>query len=140
MNNKKNMMVIGVISIISTLLMTGIPFGVEVLQICNVIVFFAGIVLIIFFGMIRQNDKLLMIISITYAFLLFAITIIIESTSDTYTLLAVGFIPGLLMSIAGLRRTHKGCRSKICYIVNAIALLISVLSVGLIFLNGGIII
>ena len=39
MNNKKYMMVIGVISIISTLLMTGIPFGVEVLQICNVIVF-----------------------------------------------------------------------------------------------------
>ncbi|MCR5060598.1 MAG: hypothetical protein K6A80_06155 [Saccharofermentans sp.] len=136
MNSKKCLITTGIIASLSSLLMTAIPFGTGILEIINAVIFAAGIITILFFGLVRKNDLLVMISSIIYVVIFMTVTLIIETTFKGFTLVAVGFVPGAVMSITALIRTAKGCRSKASYIVNGIALLLALAGAALAVING----
>ena len=136
MNSKKCLITTGIIASLSSLLMTAIPFGTGILEIINAVIFAAGIIAILFFGLVRKNDLLVMISSIIYVVIFMTVTLIIETTFKGFTLVAVGFVPGAVMSITALIRTAKGCRSKASYIVNGIALLLALAGAALAVING----
>ncbi len=136
MNSKKCLITTGIIASLSSLLMTAVPFGTGILEIINAVIFAAGIIAILVFGLVRKNDLLVMISSIIYVVLFMTVTQIIETTLKGFTLVAVGFVPGAVMSITALIRTAKGCRSKASYIVNGIALLLALACIALAVIKG----
>ncbi|SCW49384.1 hypothetical protein SAMN02910456_01414 [Ruminococcaceae bacterium YRB3002] len=137
MNSKKCLITTGIIASISSLIMTAIPFGTGILEIINAVIFAAGIAAILFSGLVRKNDRLVMISSIIYAVLLSTVTLIIEAKLTGFTLVAVGFVPGAIMSVTALIRTAKGCKSKASYIVNGIALFLALAGLAMAVLKGG---
>ena len=128
----------GILSILASLLIVGIPIGSSVLEIINIIIYILGLLIIIYFGLIKKNDKCLIIFSVIYLVILMTLVGIIEVNYTSYNLIAIGFIIGLLLSIVGLVNSNKNknkYKIRISVIVNVIGLIISFLSFVMIFFN-----
>ena len=139
MNSNKNEIVLGVLSILSTMLFTGIPIGKNIIEIITITVFLIGLLLIIYFEFIKRNSKITIITSIVYLLILLLLVGIIETKYKDFTLIAIGFIPGLLISSGGLVLTKKN-KTKVGLILNIIGLVLSIISLLLVITNGGFII
>ena len=143
MKNYKAGIIIGIISIISNLTLVGIPFGSNLIEIINEIIFAIGLLMIQYFGIIKKNDKSAIISMILYIILLLIFTTIVELNYKKFYLLAIGFLPGLIISIIGLIRTKNNkekYKTKVSLVLNTLGLITSIISIIMIFLNGGFII
>ena len=133
----------GIISILMTLLLTGIPLGNSHLEIVNIILYIVGLILVLYLGLIIGNDKATLITMIGYLIVSGALTIYIECTTKYEAIFSVGFLSGLIVSFIGLIRTNA-VREKyyvrFSFIINSLALLLAVASLVLIFVNGGLIV
>ena len=139
MKKYKNGIIIGLLSILSSLIVVGIPIGSSILEIINIIIYIIGLLTIIYFGFIKKNDKYLLVFSFIYLILLTIFTSIIELNNDSYNVMAIGFIIGLLLSIIGIinsNRNKDGYNVSLSIGINIIALIISLLSFLMIFING----
>lgn len=139
MKSNKNEIVLGILSIISSLLFTGIPIGKNLIEVITIIVYLIGLLLIIYFGLIKRNSKSTMIVSIIYLLILLIMVVIIETKYKDFTLLAIGCIPGLLISTSGLIITKRN-KTKVSILLNIIGLVLSIISLLMIIPNGGFII
>ena len=135
--------VMGVIAIVSSLLFVGVPFGISILEIVNTALFIVGFIAVLLVGLAFKKPFAAMIISILYVVSLFILTLAIESGSNGFTLVAVGFIPGLVIAATGLISSLQiKSKKKILpsMIVNILAILVSCANVYLSYVNGGFII
>ena len=139
MKNNKNEVFLGILSIISSLLFTGIPIGKNLPEIITIIVYIIGLLLIIYFGLIKRNSKSTMIVSVLYLLILLVMVTTIETKYKDFTLLAIGCIPGLLISTGGLIITKRN-KTKVGLILNIIGFVLSIISLLMIIPNGGFII
>lgn len=141
MKNYKSGIILGIVSIISTIIFVGIPIGNNFFEIVNEILYVTGLMVLLYLGLIRKNDKFTIIFSIVYLIVLFILTGFIELNYNDFTLVAIGIIPGLLISIVGLIRTISNMakyKTRVSLIINIIALILSIISFLMIFLNRGI--
>ena len=139
MKKYKNGIIIGLLSILSSLIVVGIPIGSSILEIINIIIYIIGLLAIIYFGFIKKNDKYLLVFSFIYLILLIILAGIIEVYYKDYNIMAIGFIIGLLFSIIGIinsNRNKDGYNISFSIGINIIALIISVFSFLMIFING----
>lgn len=135
--------VMGVIAIVSSLLFVGVPFGISILEIVNTALFIVGFIAVLLVGLAFKKPFAAMIISILYVVSLFILTLAIESGSNGFTLVAVGFIPGLVIAATGLISSLQiKSKKKILpsMIVNILAILVACANVYLSYVNGGFII
>ena len=139
MKNNKNGIILGIISILSSLLFTGMPIGKNLFEIVAIMLYVTGLLLIIYFGFLKRNSKNTIITSIVYLIILFILVVFIEMQYKDFIILAIGFIPGLLISISGLILT-KDNKTKVSLVLNVIGLILSIISLLLVILNGGFII
>ncbi|MCR4776471.1 MAG: hypothetical protein K5869_08855 [Saccharofermentans sp.] len=140
MNNRGFLLTTGALAFLSVLAINGVPFGSGPLEIFNLIVFFAGLIAVLVIGLFLKNDKIFMFSTVIYTVVSVALIMAVEVTCKDFILAGIGFFPGLCLSIAGLIRTRKSCREAGCYIVNGIALVVSLLSLALAFFTGNMII
>ena len=142
MKNYKNGMILGILSILCSLIFVGIPIGNNILEIINIIIYLTGLLLILFFSIVKKNDKIILITTIIYISLLTLFTILIELNNNYLFLIAIGFIPGLIISISGLiisKNNKQKYNPKISTIINSIGLLLSIISLLMAINNGFII-
>lgn len=143
MKNYKDGIILGVLAIISTLLFTGIPAGTNILEIITLVIFILGTLLIVFLGIIKKNSKSTVMSSIVYLIILFFIVLVVESQYKDATILAIGFIPGLVLSTTGLILSisnKNNYKTKASKILNIIGIVLSIISLLMVIPNGGFII
>jgi hypothetical protein len=90
---------------------------------------------------LKAEDNNLLICTISYLVITFALTSIIESSDREYTKLLLGWLPGLIIGIVGLLRSNKNkdiYNIKIAKILNIIGIALSVINLigGLITYKG----
>lgn len=132
--------VLGIISIITSLLFTGVPVAFSNLPLINIIVFILGLLGLIAMYL-KAEDKHLLIYIISYLVITFTLTAIIETSDIEYTLLLLGWLPGLIIGIVGLLRSIKNkeiYNIKIAKILCIIGMALSVINLvgGLITYKG----
>ena len=140
MKNYKDGIILGVISILSSSLFVGIPVGKNLIEIVTTIFYVIGLLLIIYFGLIKRSSKRTIITSIVYLIILFLLVAFVEMQYKDFIILAVGFVPGLLISISGLILTKNNktkYKTKVSLVLNIIGLIISIISLLLAIPNGG---
>ena len=140
MKNYKDGIILGVISILSSSLFVGIPVGKNLIEIVTTIFYVIGLLLIIYFGLIKRSSKRTIITSIVYLIILFLLVAFVEMQYKDFIILAVGFVPGLLISISGLVLTKNNktkYKTKVSLVLNIIGLIISIISLLLAIPNGG---
>ena len=140
MNNSGFLSTTGILAFLSVLAVNGVPFGTGPLEIFSLIVFFAGLIAVLIIGLFFMNDKLFMLSALLYFVVSVALIMAVEVTCKDFILAGIGFFPGFCLSIAGIIRTRKTCRSAGCYVINGIALAASVLSLSFAVLTGNMII
>lgn len=138
----KSGITIGILSILSSLIIVGIPIGNNILEIINIIFYITGLLIILYLNFIKKNNKYLLIFTIIYLIILTTMIGIIELKYNNYNLLTIGFSIGLILSIIGLINSNKNKNKyniKSSIIINVIALIISILSFIMIFINNSLI-
>lgn len=146
MGNLKNLknykfgIIIGILSIITSLLITGVPIGPSPIELINIAIYILGIIPIIVLAIKKKNDKLTLIALLLYLAIIFSLTIIIEKNYSDFKLYAIGWIPGFIMSLIGLLRSKdvkKTYNIRACMALSIIGLIISIISLILVIPNGG---
>ncbi len=136
--------ILGVVSILCSLLFVGIPVGFNnIIEIITAIFFAAGLVIIACLGFVAKNDKVTAISSVIYAVILFVLVTAVELNCEGYILLAIGFAPGLVISITGIVKTAQvksENKIKASFIFNIAGLVLSVANFMLALLSGSLII
>lgn len=95
--------IMGLTSIISTLLLAGVPTGTSTpLEVANGAVFAAGIISVLMFGPVMKKHASACLISILYVLVLTLMSYYIEIYTRGYTMYTVGYVPGLVISFAGI--------------------------------------
>ena len=143
MKNFRDGIILGIISIVSSLLFVGIPIGNRLLEIIMLVVFISGLLLIMYYGWIKKDSKKIVYISIAYFILLFILVGFIQSFYQDFSLVAIGFVPGLVISLLGviLSKINKyQYKVKISFILNIIGLILSFISFLFVIVNGGFVI
>ena len=124
--------ILGVLSILSGLLMVGIPWGSEMIEIVNLAVIAIGAFAIILLGVFKKKYTLAVILSVIYLAAVFAMTAIIEGNKMDYSyMLYIGFVPGLTMAATGMITSiqQKGKRKILAgMIITSIGMLINAAS------------
>ena len=124
--------ILGVLSILSGLLMVGIPWGSEMIEIVNLAVIAIGAFAIILLGVFKKKYTLAVILSVIYLAAVFAMTAIIEGNEMNYAyMLYIGFVPGLTMAVTGMITSiqQKGKRKILAgMIITSIGMLINAAS------------
>ena len=132
----------GILSVLSSLMMSGIPFGTEIIEIANAIVLLIGVVAVIILGVFKKKYTSAIIVSVIYLAVLFLLTMMIELNMIGFVLVGVGFMPGLSLALTGLITSlqRKGEKKILAGIVlNALGILVSIVSLALSVMNGFII-
>ena len=132
----------GILSVLSSLMMSGIPFGTEIIEIANAIVLLIGVVAVIILGVFKKKYTSAIIVSVIYLAVLFLLTMMIELNMIGFVLVGVGFMPGLSLALTGLITSlqRKGEKKILAGIVlNALGILVSIASLALSVMNGFII-
>lgn len=143
MKNYQKGILLGLFAIISCLVFVGIPFGTNILEIISECVYILGLVGILYLGLFKKSDKALLIYTPIYLLITFILVFLVESTYKNYTLVVLGFLPSLIISIVGIKRSidnKENYKTTISLIVNIIALILSIISMLAIIPNGGFII
>ena len=133
-------MVLGILSIVSTCAFTGMQVGTNALEILALAVNAVGILALLCFGLLRKKDKNTLIAAGVYRAILFALVIFVETRYENYTLVAIGFLPGAVMSMIGLLRTRSSrdrYKTKADLILNGIGLALSLASLCMVIPDGG---
>jgi hypothetical protein len=142
MKNYKQGIIFGVLSIISGLLLSGIPFGTNVIEIINAAVLVLGVITLLIIGISKRRYTASVIEAAVYLVVLFVLTMIIELNMSDFVIVGVGFVPGLSMAVTGLITSmqQQGNRKVLAGImINSIGILISIISLGMSVMNGFII-
>ena len=122
--------------------MSGIPFGTEIIEIANAIVLLIGVVAVIILGVFKKKYTSAIIVSVIYLAVLFLLTMMIELNMIGFVLVGVGFMPGLSLALTGWITSlqRKGEKKILAGIVlNALGILVSIVSLALSVMNGFII-
>ena len=128
----------GILSVLSSLMMSGIPFGTEIIEIANAIVLLIGVVAVIILGVFKKKYTSAIIVSVIYLAVLFLLTMMIELNMIGFVLVGVGFMPGLSLALTGLITSlqRKGEKKILAGIVlNALGILVSIASLALSVMN-----
>ncbi|MBO6230125.1 MAG: hypothetical protein J6O50_06120 [Ruminiclostridium sp.] len=131
--------IIGIISILSSLLIVGIPIGTSPVEIVEIVILILGIVILLFMTLKTNNDTVLLAATATYVLTVFILTMIIELSHTDITVLAIGFIPGAAVGTVGLIRTIKNKsdhKITASLIINIIGIVASICSLCLVIPNG----
>ena len=142
MNTYKQGIILGVLSIISGLLLNGIPYGTNVIEIINEAVLILGVITLLLIGISKKRYTAAVIAAAVYLVVLFVLTMIIELNMSDFVIVGVGFVPGLSMAITGLITSIQQKENRKILgglIINSIGILISVISLGMSVMNGFII-
>ena len=129
----------GILSVLSSLMMSGLPFGTEIIEIANAIVLLIGVVAVIILGVFKKKYTSAIIVSVIYLAVLFLLTMMIELNMIGFVLVGVGFMPGLSLALTGLITSlqRKGEKKILAGIVlNALGILVSIASLALSVMNG----
>ena len=132
--------IIGIISILSSLFIVGIPIGTSPVEIIELVILILGIVILLFMAIKTSNDTALLVAAAAYVLVVFVLTMIIELTFTDLTVLAIGFIPGAAVGVVGLIRTIKNKsdhKITASLILNIIGITASICSLCLVIPNGG---
>lgn len=144
MKNYRVGMILGIVSVLCSLIFVGIPIGSDnIIEIINTVFFAVGLVVILCLGFAVKNDKATAIASVMYAVILFVLVLVVELNYKDFILLEIGFVPGLLMSIMGIIKTVKvksENKTKAGLIFNITGLVLSIASFLLAVMDGGLII
>ncbi len=132
--------ILGILSIITSLLIVGIPVSLKGLPLINLVVIIICLIGLVIMAL-KAEDNNLLICTISYLVITFALTSIIESSDREYTKLLLGWLPGLIIGIVGLLRSNKNkdiYNIKIAKILNIIGIALSVINLigGLITYKG----
>ena len=133
----------GVLSILSSLLLVGLPLIGSIGGIINIIVFLLGLLIVLYLALIVKKDKTSLIVSIIYSVISCGLTFILESLNKMVDILAIGFLMGFIYSCIGLIRTNINkdeYKTLSSFIINGIALGLSIISLLIILLKTGLII
>ena len=98
----KQSIILGLLSILSGLMIVGIPVGIEMIEIINIVVLAVGALAIILLGVVKKKYTLAAILSAFYTLAVFGMTAMIEANMQGFSILAIGFVPGLTMAVTGL--------------------------------------
>ena len=131
--------VLGILSMVSTLLMNGIPFGSGIIEIANIIVLVIGVIAVILCGIFKKKYTAAVIISAVYLIVSFVLTMIIELNISGFTIVGIGFVPGLSVAITGLITSMqlKGEKKTLAGIIlNSLGILLGIASLALSVMNG----
>ena len=139
MENRRFLIITGILAIIIPILFFAIPFGTDPLQIINLAIFIFGLIAVPTVTFIKKSDKLFMISALIYIAILVSFTTIVEHKISDNTFVAIGFLPGLIISLTGLIRTRQTNKSKASCIINGIALLVAIAGIVLPFFTGWIV-
>ena len=123
--------ILGILSILSGLLINGIPFGTSIIEIINIAVLVIGAFALIFLGIFKKKYTAALITSAVYLVILCTLTTIIELKMSGFVIVGVGFVPGLSIALTGLITSinQKGERKIVAGIIlNSLGLLISIAS------------
>lgn len=107
--------IMGLVSIVSTFFLVGIPSGTQApILVANAAVFAAGIISVLMLGPVMKKYASACVISILYVLALTLLSSYIELYTKGYAVYKVGFIPGLVIAFAGIVTSlqNRG-RSKI---------------------------
>ena len=131
--------IFGILSILSGLLFTGIPFGTEMIEIVDVAVLVIGIFAVLIMGIFLKKYTAALITSAVYLVVSFTLMMFIETQMSGFTIVYAGFLPGLSMAITGLVTSIrlKGNRKILAgMILNVVGILINAASLVLAVVNG----
>ncbi len=131
--------IFGMLSILSGLLFTGIPFGTEMIEIVDVAVLVIGIFAVLIMGIFLKKYTAALITSAVYMVVSFVLMMFIETQMSGFTIVYTGFLPGLSMAITGLVTSIrlKGNRKILAgMILNVVGILINAASLVLAVVNG----
>lgn len=98
----KQSIILGLLSILSGLMIVGIPVGSEMIEIVNIVVLAVGALAIILLGVLKKKYTLAAILSVIYTVAVFGMTAMIEANMQGFSILAIGFVPGLTMAATGM--------------------------------------
>ena len=135
--------IMGILSILTALLLTGVPIGSSTIELINIAIFLLGLLVMLIISLKLKKDKVSLIYTLSYLVIVFILTSIIESKYNDFQLYAIGWLPGFVISIIGLIRSkaiEKTYDNKIGMVLNIIGLVLSIISLILIIPNGGFII
>ena len=131
--------VFGILSVLSGLLMSGIPFGTGIIEIANEAVLVIGVAAVLFLGIFKKKYAAALTASVIYLVVLFLLTAIIELNMSGFTIVGVGFVPGFSIGVTGLVTSiqQKGEKKIIAGIIlNAIGILVCIASLVMSLMNG----
>ena len=95
--------IMGITSIVSVFFLVGIPSGTKApIEVANAAVFVAGIISVLMLGPVMKRYASACVISILYVLALTLLSSYIELYTKGYTMYSVGFVPGLVISFAGI--------------------------------------
>lgn len=144
MKNYRVGIILGIISILCALTFVGIPVGFNnIVEIICTVFFALGLLAILCMGFAVKNEKISVIASAAYVVILFVLVAVVELNYNDFTLLAIGFVPGLLISGMGVIKTVKVKSDKkttASLVLNIIGLVSAIASAALVISNGGFII
>ena len=132
--------VMGILAIIVSLLITGVPIGSSPIELVNIAIYLLGVIVMLIISLKKKNDKISLIYTLIYLVTTIVLIAIIESNYDDFKLYAIGWIPGFVISTIGLLRTKdnkKNYNIKVSMILNIIGLILSLISLILVIPNGG---
>lgn len=133
----------GILSIITTLLITGVPVGTSLIELISIIVFLLGIIVMLILSLKKKNDKVSLIYTLIYLAICITLIMMIEIKYNDFNLYAIGWMPGFAISAIGLIRSKdvkKTYDNKLSMILNVIGLVLSIISLLLVIPNGGFVI
>ena len=131
--------IFGILSVISGLMMSGIPLGSEMIEIANLFILVIGVFAVFFVGVFKKKYNVAAIVSAIYLGALFSLTMIIETNMSGFAIAGIGFVPGLSLAVTGLITSiqQKGNRKiRTGIIFNSIGMLINIASLVLAVMNG----
>ena len=119
----------GIISIVSSLILIGIPIGPNFFEIITALVFCVGLFVVLYVG-IWKDSTYTTRVCLIYVASVFVIGGIAKLLNKDCSLMAVGFLPGLIIALAGIMMSlkNKEYNVKVSLVINGLALFGSILS------------
>ena len=132
---------LGILSIVTALLFSGIPVGKEGLVLGYCILFLVLNFAFILIGILSKKDKVVALSSLAYVIALFGATALIELKTEGYKITVLGWLVSFIISVVGLYRIFnlkKEDRKKGAIVLNIIGLVLSIanLIMGLVTSGG----
>lgn len=144
MKKYKTGIILGIISIITSLFIVGIPISLNGLPLINMIVLILGLIGLLLMSL-KAEDKYLLIYTTSYLVITLTLTIIIEQSEKEYILLLLGWLPSLAVALTGLVKSNQNkdiYNIKLAKILSIIGIALSLINLisGLIVYKGFVII